>query len=121
MKRYGILITEINLQEYARQQGIKKSIANMTQQEKVMLRYNYIMASTALAQGDFARTSDSWANQTRVLKERWKEFLIVLGNGLIQVLTPVVRFLNTAMSYMISMAKTVTEILNSYIRGSILK
>lgn len=113
LKRYGILITEVNLQEYARQQGIKKSIEKMTQQEKVMLRYNYIMSATAQAQGDFARTSDSWANQTRVLSERWKELLIILGNGLIQVLAPVVRFLNTGLSYMITMAKTAGEILSS--------
>lgn len=95
LKRYGILITEVNLQEFARQKGIRKSISAMTQQEKVMLRYNYVMEATKLAQGDFAKTSDSWANQTRILSERWKEFKGVIGNGLIQAFTPVLKVINT--------------------------
>lgn len=93
LKRYGILITEVNLEEYARTQGITKSINAMTQQEKVMLRYNYIMGVTKLAQGDFARTSDSWANQTRVLNEVWKEFLITLGQVLIPVLIKTIPYI----------------------------
>jgi uncharacterized coiled-coil DUF342 family protein len=113
LKRYGYVMTEANLQAFAFENGIKKKISAMTQEEKVMLRYNYIMEKSAMVQGDFAKTSDSWANQTRVLTERWKEFLGIIGTGLIQVLTPAVRFLNTAMTYMISMAKTVTEILSS--------
>lgn len=113
LKRYGILMTEVNLQEYARQQGIEKSISAMTQQEKVLLRYNYVMNATRLSQGDFARTSESWANQTRILKEQWKEFLAVLGQGLIQVLAPVVRFLSTAMNYMMALARAVNEVMAS--------
>lgn len=93
LKRYGILITEVNLQEFARQQGITKSINKMTQQEKVMLRYQYILQSTQLAQGDFVRTQDSWANQTRVLQERWKEMQTTFGDAFIvlgQLVLPVV-------------------------------
>lgn len=106
LKQYGIVMTETNLQEYAAAQGIKKKLSAMTQAEKVQLRYSYVMEQTALAQGDFAKTSGSWANQTRILQEQWKEFLGILGNGLIQVFTPVVRFLNTAMSQMIAFANT---------------
>lgn len=113
LKRYGILMTEVNLQEYARQQGIEKSISAMTQQEKVLLRYNYVMNATRLSQGDFARTSESWANQTRILKEQWKEFLALLGQGLIQVLAPVIRFLNSAMTYMMALARAVNEVMAS--------
>ena len=93
LKRYGILITEVNLQEFARQQGITKSINKMTQQEKVMLRYQYILQATQLAQGDFVRTQDSWANQTRVLQERWKEMQTTFGDAFIvlgQLVLPVV-------------------------------
>lgn len=94
LKRYGVLITEINLQEYARQQGITKSIAKMTQQEKVMLRYNYVMQATALAQGDFARTSTSWANQTRILSEQFKVLGGTIGAGFINMLTPLLSVIN---------------------------
>lgn len=102
LKRYGILITEINLQEFARQQGIEKSITKMTQQEKVMLRYNYILQATENAQGDFLRTQDSWANQLRILTERWKEFLALIGTNLIAVFTPVLQMLNKLVALLIS-------------------
>lgn len=81
LKQYGIVMTQTNLQEFARQQGITKSIQAMTQQEQTMLRYQYVMKQTQLAQGDFARTQDSWANQTRILSERWKEMQIVWGDA----------------------------------------
>ncbi len=94
LKRYGILITEVNLQEYARQQGITKSINAMTQQEKVMLRYQYILQATQLAQGDFVRTQDSWANQTRILSERWKEMQRIFGEAFMTIGTLVLPIIN---------------------------
>ena len=113
LKQFGIVMTEANLQAFAMSQGIKKQISAMSQAEKVQLRYAFVMQQTALAQGDFARTSDSWANQTRMLSEKWKEFLGILGNGLVQVLTPVVKFLNTTMSYLIQFANTASKVLSS--------
>ncbi len=113
LKQFGIVMTEANLEAYAVSQGIKKSVKDMSQAEKVQLRYAYVMKQTALAQGDFAKTSNSWANQTRVLKEKWKEFLGILGTGLIRVLTPVVKFLSTSLSYLTQFANKVGEILTS--------
>ena len=68
LKKFGIVLTEANLKAYAMSQGIKKQYSEMSQAEKVALRYNYVMQATANAQGDFARTSNSWANQIRILK-----------------------------------------------------
>lgn len=84
LKRFGVVMTEVNLQEYAFSQGIEKSIKDMTQAEKVQLRFNYLMQQTAAAGGDFARTSDSFANKTRQLKERLTETSIVIGNQFIK-------------------------------------
>lgn len=113
LKRYGILITEVNLQEYARQQGITKSIQKMTQQEKILLRYNYVLDATKLAQGDFQRTSDSWANQTKILSERWKEFKGIMGQGLIQALTPVIKVINSIISGLTTMATYFTSVMTA--------
>lgn len=112
LKAYGVVMTEINLQEYAYRQGIKKKISAMTQAEKVQLRYMYVMEQTALAEGDFAKTSDSWANQTRILKEQFKELLSVAGTGLITVLTPAVKFLNTILTQLIAIATQAGAILS---------
>lgn len=104
LKDLGVVMTEANLQQFALNNGITKSIASMTQAEKVALRYEYVMTTLADAQGDFARTSDSWANQTRVLSERWKELLSIVGGGLIRVLAPVVGVINTIMQALINLA-----------------
>lgn len=81
LKQYGIVMTEVNLEQYALSQGITKSVSAMTQQEKTMLRYQFVLEQTRLAQGDFVRTQDSWANQTRILSERWKEMQVVWGDA----------------------------------------
>ena len=94
LKRYGILITEVNLQEFARRKGIAKSINAMTQQEKVMLRYQYVLEATQLAQGDFLRTQNSWANQTRILSERWKEMQRIFGEAFMMLGTLVLPAIN---------------------------
>ncbi len=112
LKEYGVIMTEVNLQEFAAMQGITKKISTMTQAEKVQLRYNYVMQQTALAAGDFARTSNSWANQTRILSEQFKELLGILGTGLITALTPAVKFLNTILSQLIVIAQQIGSILS---------
>lgn len=69
LKKYGIVLTEANLNQFAFQKGITKTYNEMSQAEKATLRYNYVMAQMSKVQGDFSRTSMSWANQVRILKE----------------------------------------------------
>lgn len=87
LKKYGIVMTETNLAAFAMQQGITKNISSLSQAEKVQLRYNYVLANTANAQGDFARTSDSVANQTRMAKEQLKEAAATLGQNLLPIVS----------------------------------
>lgn len=105
LKQYGIVMTQTNLQEFARQQGITKSIQSMTQQEQTMLRYQYVMKQTALAQGDFSRTQDSWANQTRILSERWKEMQIVWGDAFRTIGTLILPAINTLIKGLTTVAQ----------------
>lgn len=102
LKQFGIVMTEANLQSFALSQGITKSLKAMTQAEKVQLRYNYVMAQTTLAQGDFAKTSGGWANQIRILSEQWKEFSTTIGQVLVQVLLPALNTLNSVMAKVVS-------------------
>ncbi len=82
LKSLGVVMTETNLQEFAASKGITKKISQMTQAEKVQLRYNFVMDKTANAQGDFARTSDSIANKTRTASEKTKQLSAELGGKL---------------------------------------
>lgn len=94
LKQLGINLSVANLEAYALANGIKKSYDKMTEQEKALLRYNYLLSATADAQGDFARTQDSWANQTRILSEEFNSLKGTLGQGLINVLNPIVTSIN---------------------------
>lgn len=94
LKALGVVMTEDNLKQYALSQGIEKSYKDMDQAEKVMLRYGYVMQSTSDAAGDFARTSDSWANQTKKLAENFGALKTTVGDFLITVLSPGIKALN---------------------------
>ena len=112
LKQYGIVMTQTNLQEFARQKGITTSIQKMTQQEQTLLRYQYVMKQTQLAQGDFTRTQDSWANQTRILSERWKEMKIVWGDAFRTIGTlilPAVNSLIKGLTYVANYAKIAAQ------------
>lgn len=104
LKDLGIVMTQTNLQAFALSQGISKNLSDMSQAELVALRYKFVMQQLALANGDFAKTQDSWANQTRILSEQWKEFMSIIGQALITIFTPLVRVLNTIVAALINMA-----------------
>ena len=110
LKKFGVVMTEANLSAFALSRGITKSYSAMSQAEKVALRYHYVLKATANAQGDFARTSGSWANQVRVLKEQFNQLLGILGKGLIQVLTPIVQVLNKLLSYLIAIGNAIAKL-----------
>lgn len=110
LKKFGVVMTEANLSAFALSRGITKSYSAMSQAEKVALRYHYVLKATANAQGDFVRTSGSWANQVRVLKEQFNQLLGILGKGLIQVLTPIVQVLNKLLSYLIAIGNAIAKL-----------
>jgi phage-related minor tail protein len=94
LKQLGIIMTESTLQQYALSKGMQKTYSEMTQAEKVALRYQFVMDSTKNAQGDFERTSDGSANQMRILSESIKETATIFGEILIPAITPVLQALN---------------------------
>lgn len=107
LKKFGIVLTETNLKAFALSRGITKSYSSMTEAEKVALRYNYVLQATANAQGDFARTSGSWANQIRLLKEQLNILKTALGQILIAVILPLVKALNALLSFIISIGRAI--------------
>lgn len=113
LKRYGIILTEANLQQYANSKGIGENVKKMDARNKALLRYNYIVEKTQHMVGDFRATQDSWANSTRVLSEMWKEFLIVLGSGLISVLSPLVTVLGKIVAKLTQFMTTLWQILSN--------
>lgn len=111
LKQLGINMSVANLEAYALSQGITTAYNEMSQAEQVMLRYNYLMSTTADAQGDFARTQDSYANQTRLLSESWLEFTGVMAEQFLPVLTTIVSWLNNIVAFLTENADMVSAVL----------
>lgn len=97
LKQLGINMSVANLEAYALSQGIKTAYKEMTEAEKATLRYNYLMAQTADAQGDFARTSDSFANQQKILELQTQNLAAAFGEKLLPMVNDLTGTLNENM------------------------
>ena len=89
LKQLGIVMTETNLQEFAN--GLGLVYDDMTQAEKVQLRYNYVMEMSKNAIGDYARTSDGTANSMRTFKASVENLATTLGQNLLPIVTPIIQ------------------------------
>ena len=94
LKDLGVVMTQAALDQYALANGFGKTTSAMSEQEKVSLRLAFVTDQLSLASGDFIRTQDSWANQTRVLTLRFDALKASLGKGFIAVFTPIVKGIN---------------------------
>lgn len=90
LKQLGINMSVANLEAFALEQGIKKSYSAMSQGEQTILRYKYLMKATADAQGDFARTSDGYANSMRRVETALETIKTIGGEILLKVVEPIV-------------------------------
>jgi hypothetical protein len=100
LKRLGIVMTEVNLKQFAMEKGIKKNLDQMTQSEKVLLRYQYVMKNTANAQGDFERTGGGAANQMRMFNESLKELGVQFGSVILPAVTQIITKFNSILGYL---------------------
>ena len=85
LKQLGINMSVANLEAFALSEGITKAYTSMTQAEQATLRYQYIMSATADAQGDFSNTSDSLANQQRILQLEIQTLAAEIGQDLMPI------------------------------------
>ena len=94
LKELGVVMTQSALDSFAMAEGLGKTTRQMTEQEKVALRYRFVLDQLSGAQGDFARTSDSWANQIRILKLNIESIMASIGQALINFFTPIIKLIN---------------------------
>ena len=104
LKDLGIVMTQTALDSYALANGFGKTSANMSEMEKVALRYKFVQDQLTSAAGDFSRTSDGWANQVRILQLQFDSLKATIGQGLINVLSPVIKVINTIIGKLMSLA-----------------
>lgn len=95
LKDLGVVMTQAALDQYALANGYGKTTKAMSEAEKVALRYAFVQDQLSNASGDFARTSDSWANQVKVLQLRIESIKASIGQGLINLFKPILMWINT--------------------------
>lgn len=110
LKRLGIVMTQANLDQFAFNQGINKQVKDMSQAEKVLLRYNYVMSVTGNAQGDFARTQEGAANQMRIFTEGLKQLGASIGQVMLPAFTKMVNFANHLIKSFIGLSEPAKQI-----------
>ncbi len=114
LKDLGVVMTQSALDSYAMANGFGRTTAEMSEAEKVALRFAFVTDKLSLASGDFSRTSDSWANQVRLLKLQFQSFMATVGQGLINLFTPVIKVINFLLGKLLTAGnafKALTELL----------
>ena len=107
-------MTQSALDQYALANGYGKTTSEMTEQEKVALRLAFVQKQLSAASGDFIRTSDSWANQVRVMQLQLQSLKATVGQGLINIFTPVLKVINVLLGKLATLAnafKSFTELI----------
>lgn len=89
LKKFGVVMTDTNLKQFAEDQGLVWS--EMDQTEKTMLRYQYVLEKTKDAQGDFSRTSDGTANSIKIFRAAIQDMATAIGTNLLPIITPVIQ------------------------------
>ena len=114
LKDLGVVMTQSALDQYALANGYGKTTSAMTEQEKVALRFAFVQEQLSAASGDFIRTSDSWANQVRVMQLQLQSLKATVGQGLINIFTPVLKVINILLGKLATLAnafKSFTELI----------
>lgn len=114
LKDLGVVMTQSALDQYALANGYSKTTSAMTEQEKVALRLAFVQKQLSAASGDFIRTSDSWANQVRVMQLQLQSLKATVGQGLINIFTPVLKVINILLGKLATLAnafKSFTELI----------
>lgn len=105
LRTYGLDLTEATLKEWALKNGLDANIKTMSQAEKTMLRYQYVLAHTTNAQGDFAKTADSYANVVRTIGQQFQKLGSVIGSGFINLFKPFLISVRNAMNTVIELVE----------------
>ena len=113
LRQYGLDLTQATLSEWAMKQGIDADVASMTQAEKTMLRYQYVMNNAKLSMGDFAATANTWANVVKTLKQQFQALGGIIGGVFVNAFKPALIALRGFMQNVLDFAKTVADALGA--------
>ena len=113
LRSIGINMSVANLQAFALSKGINTAWKEMDQATQMALRYEYILNASQYAMGDFARTSQTYANQIRLLQLNFQSLSATIGQGLISAIAPAISWLNALIRRLITAANVFRQFMFS--------
>lgn len=109
LKKFGVVMTDTNLKQFAEDQGLVYSA--LTQTEKTQLRYNYVLEKTKDAQGDFSRTSDGTANSIKIFQAALQDLASSFGTELLPIITPIIQKISSLIQKFGELSPTTKKII----------
>ena len=113
VRQYGLDLSQTTLQEWALKNGLDADVKSMTQAQKTLLRYQYVMDNARLSMGDFEATADTFANVVKTLKQQFQALGGIIGSVFINAFKPALVALRSFMQNVLDFAKTVADALGS--------
>ena len=109
LESVGVVMTDANLKAFALSKGYKGNVDDLDAASKETLRYQFIMAATAKQQGDFARTSGTFANQLRITKNNLTTLAASIGELLLPELNKLLGYINILIKYITNLSAAQKE------------
>ena len=94
VRKYGMDIRAVALQQTALSLGITEQVETMSEANRMGLRFITMMRQAQNASGDFARTIEQPANQLRIFKEQMSQLGRAIGDTFIGPLTTAIQHIN---------------------------
>lgn len=94
LKRFGIILNDTAVKDYALRTGLIKTGQELTNQQKVQARYKLLLEETNKVQGDFANTSGEMANALRIAKAGFADAKVAIGEGFTPAITGIATWIS---------------------------
>lgn len=112
LKKFGVVMTQTNLEAFA--SSIGKVYSEMSEAEKVTLRYQFVLSKTTDAQGDYSRTSDGTANSLKTFKAALEDLAVAFGEQLLPIITPVIQGLTNVIKTVGNLPSPVQKVITVF-------
>ena len=108
--KYGVALSDANMQQYLFAQGINHSWSELSQSEQVIMRFNSAMGQLSTLHMKASQASNTWANQVHLLNQQWSQLLAIIGSKLTQLLLPALQMLNMILSVLLTISQLISKV-----------
>lgn len=108
--KYGVALSDANMQQYLFAQGINRSWSELSQSEQIIMRFNHAYGQLSTLHWKASQASNTWANQVHLLNQQWTQLLTIIGSKLTQLLLPALQMLNMILSVLLTISQLISKV-----------